>query len=102
MIHHIAFATPDDATQADVRAELIRSGQGVSGVRDRQYFHSIYFQEPNGILFEVATEGPGFLIDEPERDEVILHLDTVSAGSMVRDTIAAPRMPHSTLAPTPR
>jgi glyoxalase family protein len=65
VIHHVAFATPDDANQADVREALVQDGYGVSGVRDRQYFHSIYFQEPNGILFEVATEGPGFLIDEP-------------------------------------
>jgi glyoxalase family protein len=68
VIHHIAFATPDDASQHEIRDALLRSGQGVSGVRDRQYFHSIYFQEPNGILFEVATEGPGFLIDESEAE----------------------------------
>jgi len=47
-----------------VRERLIERGLNVTPVIDRQYFHSIYFREPNGILFEVATDGPGFLIDE--------------------------------------
>ena len=49
----------------DWRARLIEAGIRVSPVKDRLYFHSIYFREPGGVLFEIATDGPGFLIDEP-------------------------------------
>jgi len=64
-IHHVAFRAPDDAAQAYWHAHLTREGFSVSPVRDRQYFHSIYFQEPSGVLYEVATDTPGFLWDEP-------------------------------------
>jgi glyoxalase family protein len=64
-VHHIAFRTADDDEQLKVREQLAARGLNVTPVIDRQYFHSIYFREPNGILFEIATDGPGFLIDEP-------------------------------------
>ncbi len=64
-IHHIAFRVPDDATQLEYQAALIAAGVGVTEVRDRSYFHSIYFREPGGVLFEIATATPGFAIDEP-------------------------------------
>jgi glyoxalase family protein len=64
-VHHIAFRAADDDEQLKVREQLVSRGLNVTPVIDRQYFHSIYFREPNGILFEVATDGPGFLIDEP-------------------------------------
>lgn len=63
-IHHIAFRVPNDAAQAAWRARLVQAGQGVTEVRDRQYFRSIYFREPGGVLFEIATDTPGFLWDE--------------------------------------
>jgi glyoxalase family protein len=63
-IHHIAFRTPDDATQREWLGKLTGLGLHVSPVMDRNYFHSIYFREPSGILFEVATDGPGFAVDE--------------------------------------
>lgn len=63
-IHHLAFATPDDNTQLEARERLLTKGFNVTPVLDRQYFHSIYFREPGGILFEVATNPPGFVIDE--------------------------------------
>jgi glyoxalase family protein len=63
-VHHIAFRAANDEEQLRVREELVTRGLSVTPVIDRQYFHSIYFREPNGILFEVATDGPGFLIDE--------------------------------------
>ncbi len=63
-IHHLAFATPNDATQLEVREKLLTKGLQVTPVLDRQYFHSIYFREPGGILFEIATNPPGFAIDE--------------------------------------
>ena len=63
-IHHVAWRTSDDAEQASWLRELSALGYGVSPVMDRDYFHSIYFREPGGILFEIATDPPGFAIDE--------------------------------------
>ncbi len=63
-IHHLAFATPDDDTQLQARQRLLSKGYDVTPVLDRQYFHSIYFREPGGVLFEIATNPPGFLYDE--------------------------------------
>ena len=65
-VHHVAFRVADETVQSDWRARLIEAGVHVSPVKDRLYFHSIYFREPGGVLFEIATDGPGFLIDEPE------------------------------------
>lgn len=64
-VHHIAFRVADDAGQALWRATLVALGYDVSPVRDRQYFHSIYYRERGGVLFELATDVPGFAIDEP-------------------------------------
>jgi glyoxalase family protein len=64
-VHHMAFRTPSDEEQLKWREKLVDLGFMVSPVMDREYFHSIYFREPNGILFEIATNGPGFAIDEP-------------------------------------
>ncbi len=63
-IHHIAFRTADDAEQDAYQTALRAAGFGVTPVRDRQYFHSIYFRSPGGVLFEIATDAPGFLSDE--------------------------------------
>lgn len=64
-IHHIAFRVPGDAVQQEWRKYLVQHGANVSPVMDRKYFHSIYFHEPGGVLFEIATQGPGFTVDEP-------------------------------------
>lgn len=64
-VHHVAFAIETDDDQRRVREELIRRGINVTEVMDRQYFRSIYFREPGGVLFEVATIQPGFTFDEP-------------------------------------
>ncbi|KQP91771.1 ring-cleaving dioxygenase [Methylobacterium sp. Leaf117] len=65
-VHHIAFRAADDAEQARMVETLTRSyGLGVTEQKDRQYFRSVYFREPGGVLFEIATDGPGFAIDEP-------------------------------------
>ena len=64
-IHHVAFRVADDAEQARALADLQALGVPVSEIRDRDYFHSIYFREPGGILYEIATETPGFTTDEP-------------------------------------
>ncbi len=63
-IHHVAFATTNDTTQSEARAKLLKIGLNVTPVLNREYFHSIYFREPGGILFEIATIPPGFTIDE--------------------------------------
>jgi glyoxalase family protein len=63
-VHHVALAISDADEQLRMRAELIRLGLQVTEVRDRQYFQSIYFREPGGVLFEIATVPPGFTIDE--------------------------------------
>jgi glyoxalase family protein len=67
-VHHVAFRTPDDGAQRAWLDTLRRLGRQVSPVMERQYFHSIYFREPGGVLFEIATEGPGFLVDESYED----------------------------------
>jgi glyoxalase family protein len=64
-VHHIAFRAPDAETQLLWRSQLVDRGYGVTEVLDRQYFTSIYFREPGGVLFEIATDTPGFDIDEP-------------------------------------
>jgi glyoxalase family protein len=64
-VHHIAFRCADEKEQLRWRNQLIELGLHVTPVIDRFYFHSIYFREPGGILFEIATEGPGFTVDEP-------------------------------------
>lgn len=63
-VHHLAFQTPDDTTQAVARRTLLGLGYHVSPVMDRNYFHSIYYREPQGVLFEIATNPPGFAVDE--------------------------------------
>ncbi len=63
-VHHIAFRTLGDAEQQTWQEKLARLHYPVSPVMDRQYFHSIYFREPGGVLFEIATDQPGFTTDE--------------------------------------
>lgn len=64
-VHHIAFRVPDDAAQQEWREKLLKMGFMPTPVQDRQYFRSIYFREPGGVLFEIATDTPGFTKDEP-------------------------------------
>ncbi len=64
-VHHVAFSTDSDDTQLVLQVQLANAKHHVTPVQDRNYFHSIYFREPGGILFEIATNPPGFAIDEP-------------------------------------
>jgi glyoxalase family protein len=64
-VHHVAFRTPDEAQYHGWTQRLGEFGIRNSGEIDRFYFRSLYFREPNGILFEIATDGPGFATDEP-------------------------------------
>jgi glyoxalase family protein len=63
-VHHIAFRAADDASQLEWRTKIEEASLEVTPVLDRSYFHSIYFREPGGVLFEIATDPPGFAIDE--------------------------------------
>lgn len=63
-IHHIAFRAADIDDLGRWRERVTKAGLGVTEVRDRQYFRSIYFREPGGVLFEIATDDPGFATDE--------------------------------------
>jgi glyoxalase family protein len=65
-VHHVAWRATDSAQQLQLRGAVLGHALSVTPVVDRQYFQSIYFREPGGVLFEVATDGPGFMIDEPE------------------------------------
>lgn len=64
-VHHVAFRAAGDREQLERRAEIEARGIEITPVIDRQYFRSVYFREPGGVLFEIATDGPGFTIDEP-------------------------------------
>ena len=64
-VHHVAFRVPDDAAELAVRGRVTSAGLHPTPVIDRNYFHSVYFREPGGVLFELATNPPGFAIDEP-------------------------------------
>jgi glyoxalase family protein len=65
-VHHIAFRASDDVQQAAM-ADKVRKAHRLTPTeqRDRQYFRSVYFREPGGIMFEIATDAPGFAVDEP-------------------------------------
>jgi glyoxalase family protein len=92
-VHHIAFRAADPAEQLARREALGVAGYQVTPVLDRTYFRSIYFREPGGVLFEVATDGPGFTVNEsaaelgsslqlppqlgPERDRILAVLPAV-------------------------
>jgi catechol 2,3-dioxygenase-like lactoylglutathione lyase family enzyme len=64
-VHHMAFRAENDGAQLAKRAEIETQGVDITPVIDRQYFHSVYFREPGGVLFEIATDPPGFTVDEP-------------------------------------
>lgn len=96
-VHHVAWRVADDASQLAWRELLEQRGLNVTPVRDRTYFRSIYFGEPGGVIFEIATDGPGFAVDEapealgkqlqlpgwlePQRANIVRHLPPVSVGS---------------------
>ena len=87
-VHHIAFAVPDRAAQLQVRKALIDTGYQVTPVIDRDYFWAIYFRTPGGVLFEVATDAPGFTRDEPA-DRLGRDLKLPTQHERLRDRIEA-------------
>lgn len=100
-VHHVAFRTPDPEEQLGWRQALSTAGLDVTPVLDRVYFRSIYFREPAGVLFEIATDGPGFTFDEapeelgshlrlppwlePRRPEFELRLPPIRVAGAGRD-----------------
>lgn len=66
-VHHLAFSTPSQDAQTELRKRILQRMLNPTPVLDRNYFTSIYFREPGGVLFEVATAGPGFTIDEDQQ-----------------------------------
>ena len=96
-IHHIAFRTVDDTEQLEYLQKLRQARVQVTPVQDRQYFHSIYFRSPGGVLFEIATDAPGFPYDEPVA-ELGTHLKLPSWLEQHRPAIEQ-RLPEIELKP---
>jgi glyoxalase family protein len=67
-VHHVAFRMADDDAQAEWQDRLANADHPTTEVKDRMYFHSVYFREPGGVLFELATDNPGFATDESVDD----------------------------------
>ena len=67
-VHHVAFRASSDESQISARANIIKMGLNPTPVIDRTYFHSVYFREPGGVLFEIATDPPGFTVDQRVKD----------------------------------
>jgi glyoxalase family protein len=88
VVHHIAFRAATNSDQLALRDTLRDAGADVTPVIDRQYFQSIYFREPGGVLFEIATDPPGFLIDEAAA-ELGMHLKLPARLEPVRARIEA-------------
>jgi glyoxalase family protein len=63
-VHHVAWRTPTDEQQRVLRDRIVKAGLNATPIIDRTYFHSVYFREPGGVLFEIATNPPGFTVDE--------------------------------------
>ena len=95
-VHHVAFRAESDEIQKQWREDLVSLGFNVTPVLDRQYFHSIYFNEPGGVLFEIATDPPGFATDEtPDKLGTHLKLPPWLEGSrpQIEATLPALRLP---------
>ncbi len=99
-VHHVAFRAATDQAQLEKRAEIEAQGRGITPVIDRQYFHSVYFHEPGGVLFEVATDGPGFTIDEPSEElgsRLKLPPMYEASRSQIEKTLPPLRLPHAAM-----
>jgi glyoxalase family protein len=97
-VHHMAFRAEDDRAQLAKRTEIEDQGVDITPVIDRQYFHSVYFREPGGVLFEIATDPPGFTIDESAAElGTHLKLPPVYEASRaeIERVLPALRLPHA-------
>ncbi|MFP9113851.1 ring-cleaving dioxygenase [Flavobacterium sp. RHBU_3] len=68
IVHHVAFRVKNDEQLLYFREKVANSGLNITPMIDRNYFHSLYFREPGGVLFEIATDNPGFMVDEKLED----------------------------------
>ena len=97
-VHHMAFRAENDQAQLAKRGEIETQGVDITPVIDRQYFHSVYFREPGGVLFEIATDPPGFTIDEPAA-ELGTHLKLPPAyqanRAEIEQMLPPLRLPHA-------
>lgn len=85
-VHHVAFRVKDDETLMAFREKIVQLGLNITPWIDRNYFHSLYFREPGGVLFEIATENPGFMVDET-KEELGTHLKLPAQYEPQRATI---------------
>jgi glyoxalase family protein len=103
-VHHIAFRAKDETEQLRWREHLVDLGYNVTPVIDRTYFHSIYFREPGGVLFEIATDPPGFTSDE-KVEELGTHLRLPpwmeSSRSQIEQILPSIRVPTNDEAAAP-
>ncbi|HVY76387.1 MAG TPA: ring-cleaving dioxygenase, partial [Puia sp.] len=84
--HHIAFRMSDETTQMEMREKIASRGLNITPKINRDYFYSVYFREPGGVLFELATDQPGFTVDEP-LDELGTHLKLPKQFEPARERI---------------
>lgn len=87
-VHHIAFRVKDEQTQMTLREKIVKAGYNITPKIDRNYFYSLYFREPGGVLFEIATDNPGFAVDEAV-DELGINLKLPPQYESQRDKIEA-------------
>jgi glyoxalase family protein len=96
-VHHVAFRAASEQSQLRKRAEIESQGIEITPVIDRQYFRSVYFREPGGILFEIATDEPGFTIDEPAAElgaRLMLPPQYEARRPEIEDVLPALRLPQ--------
>ncbi len=86
--HHVAFRVKDEDIQMEFREKILGRGLNITPKIDRDYFFSLYFREPGGVLFELATENPGFTVDEP-LDQLGMHLKLPAQYESMRGKIEA-------------
>jgi len=96
-VHHVAFRAPSDAAQLEQRERIEAAGVPITPVVDRQYFRSVYFREPGGVLFEIATDPPGFMVDEPPAElgtQLRLPPRYEAVRQRIERTLPPVRLPH--------
>jgi len=96
-VHHVAFRAASEPAQLDKRAEIEARGLEITPVIDRHYFRSVYFREPGGVLFEIATDAPGFTIDEPVTElgaRLMLPPEYEARRQEIEDVLPAVRLPQ--------
>lgn len=102
VVHHVAFAVEDDAAELAVRERVVQAGLRPTPVVDRNYFHSVYFREPGGVLCELATLPPGFAIDEaPEHlgEKLMLPAQYETQRAQIEAILPEIRLPQRSLRP---